>query len=151
MSSFEDNIRSDLSHNQLIDLIDENIRSLIRNDPLFNELPIDITTHELENIISQQFGRSFVVFVNKQNNSCIRVIVDIESNVQQLKKSIQKQFSIQYKREKNKFKTRINWRYVWKTYCLVFDNQKLDNDFIKIKDLGISNNSQISFAKKYNK
>jgi len=151
MSSFEDNIRSDLSHNQLIDLIDENICSLIRNDPLLNELPIDITTHELENIISQQFGRSFVVFVNKQNNSCIRVIVDIESNVQQLKKSIQKQFSIQYKREKNKSKSHINWRYVWKTYCLVFDNQKLDNDFIKIKDLGISNGSQISFTQKYNK
>jgi len=139
---------SHLSHNQLFDLIDTKIQSLVTTDPLLSHLPQDMTCDELEDLIGHQSGRSMALSVEREDNTSFEVIVDNHSNVKQLKKSIEKYYSFDCKRKLIKPKHRINWPFVWRSYCLVFDDHKLTDDLIQIKDLGISNKSHIRFIRK---
>lgn len=45
-------------------------------------------------------------------------------------------------------KTKISWRYIWKTYILNYDSLLLDNDNALIQDYGVTNKVTLSFKKK---
>ena len=43
----------------------------------------------------------------------------------------------------------LNWKYVWKRYCLVYNNETSLNDDSKLlKDYGIFNKCELKFSKK---
>ena len=145
-SDIFDTNSSPLPHNKLFAIIDNKIESLIKNDPLLCHLPQDVAVSELEDLIGHQSGHKIAVWLQIKD-SPLRVIVDSNANVGQLKQSIRKWFTLDYKRSKDKKKININWKYVWKSYCLVFDDHKLTDDSIAIKCLGIVNKSNISFTR----
>ncbi|KAI9143259.1 hypothetical protein BKA69DRAFT_1063169 [Paraphysoderma sedebokerense] len=43
--------------------------------------------------------------------------------------------------------TQRNRRYIWRTYCLTYYNQKLRDDNLKLSDLGIQNGSVFKFVR----
>lgn len=140
-----------LPHKQLFASIDQKLESLIKNDPLLCHLPQDVTTGELEDLIGLHSGQKMAVWLQTEDSS-LRVIVDNDANVRQLKRSIRKWFTFNYKRKITKNKVNINWKHVWRAYCLVFDGQTLTHDSMPIKSIGIANKSRISFCrKKFNK
>lgn len=45
-------------------------------------------------------------------------------------------------------KVKVSWRYVWKTYHLLFEKERLKNDRALLAELNIKNKSQITFVKR---
>jgi hypothetical protein len=41
----------------------------------------------------------------------------------------------------------INWKYIWKNYCLNFNNTKLTDNNLSLRDYGIKNKSELNFCK----
>ena len=138
---------STLSHNQVLNSIDHKIGSVIKDDPYLCHLPKDITVTELEDLIGYESGQKIAVSVQTHDSS-YRVIVNSNANVGQLKQSVRKWFTYNYKRNKYKNKSNLNWKYIWNSYCLIFNDHKLTEDSITIESLGIVNKSIISFGRK---
>lgn len=40
---------------------------------------------------------------------------------------------------------KINWKYIWKNYCLMFNDQKLLDNKKLLKDYSISNRCELNF------
>ncbi|XP_054160640.1 U11/U12 small nuclear ribonucleoprotein 25 kDa protein-like [Oppia nitens] len=138
-----------LSHKQLISSIDLTITSFIKSDSLLNHLPSDISTEELEDMSNHLMGRSMSLIVERDDSTTFQVIVGNDSDVRQLKRSIERYFSYDCRRNHIKLNHRINWRFVWRTYCIKFNDQILSDDLIKLKDLGIHNNCKLCFIRKF--
>lgn len=73
------------------------------------------------------------------------MIVKQNANVKNLKESIQNYYKIKHTKNPSQGTTHINWKYVWKTYGLIFDNEKLIDNNKSLRDYGIVNNSQLNF------
>lgn len=71
------------------------------------------------------------------------------ATVRSLKKAIERHFELFLKRAG--VKTKISWRYIWKTYTLNFDSIPLDDDQAAIQDYGITNKVTLMFKKKKGK
>ncbi|XP_071528337.1 uncharacterized protein [Panulirus ornatus] len=46
-------------------------------------------------------------------------------------------------------KNKISWRYIWKTYWLCYNGEKLTDDNTRLLEFGIRNKSTLTFVKKY--
>lgn len=87
-----------------------------------------------------------VHIVSNNISNFILQIPECGSNVLDLKKAIKRHFELQQIRKKDK--TKISWKYIWRTYHLQLENRDLDNDKILLKDYGLRNYSQVNFIKK---
>lgn len=76
------------------------------------------------------------------------VIVKLDSSVKQLKEAIQTRFSLKQEKCPSEFPKVVNWRYVWRRYGLVFENEKLIDDDKQLRDYGVVSKSEIRFFKK---
>lgn len=147
MSSHQNvDLTDDATHNNFIKFVDDSIASIIKNDPLLDDLPQNITTEELEQIVQLEHGQALKVYIKREDEKTIEIIVNRESTFHQFKKVFQKQFCLWLKRN-NQEKT-INWKYFWKNYNFVFDGRQLSEDNVKIIDMGFYNNCQIRFIRK---
>lgn len=59
------------------------------------------------------------------------------TSVKQLKKKIQETIKI----------PKTSWKYIWKTYCLLFRNEKLLNDNQVMSQIGIKQHSILKFSR----
>lgn len=62
-----------------------------------------------------------------------------------LKKAIQRTFNL--KQQRLKSKTKISWRYVWRTYHLQYDVHAMKDDKELVANYGVRNKSEIRFVK----
>ena len=95
---------------------------------------------------SLETGQSMTIRVCRADGDVYPVIVNQNASVADLKKSIRRYFELKKAREGGE--RIVSWKYIWKTYWLVFLNEKLKEDEKSLKSYGIRNRDQVTFMKR---
>lgn len=53
-----------------------------------------------------------------------------------------------WRMERKKQRVKISWKYIWRTYDLQHESQRLTRDTVLLSELGIRNKSAVTFVKK---
>ena len=140
------------SHKDAVDLIKKNVDQLLCNDPLLSDLPSTVTLEELKSLIALEKGQAKTIIIEKADGTCLSVIVPAQrtATVRDLKKAVERATILQLSRDNSKRKTTqiISWKYIWKTYWLYFQGQKLQDDHRLLYEYGIQTNDKICFIKR---
>jgi len=134
------------SHQEAMAKFHAGLSDCLQNDPYLNTLPESITLEEINLQISLEHGQAVTVYVNREDGQSLPVVVDQKGTVLDLKKAIRRHMEIKLHRESGP--SHISWRSVWKSYWLLFDNEKLANDSETLKNYGIGNMSEVKFIKR---
>ncbi|XP_064489826.1 U11/U12 small nuclear ribonucleoprotein 25 kDa protein-like [Ornithodoros turicata] len=138
-----------LSFKDAMEIANSKINSLLCDDPLLNNLHPEVTTEELKSYLALEHGQAISITIHRADNDSYTVVVEQTATVMDLKKAIQRHVTLRMARRK--IKRKISWRYVWKTYCLGFEGQKLTEDKTVLREAGVRNGSSLSFIKKLQK
>ncbi|XP_010873192.1 U11/U12 small nuclear ribonucleoprotein 25 kDa protein [Esox lucius] len=137
-----------LPHSEFLDIFQEGLARLVQ-DPLLCDLPIQVTLEEVNSQVALEYGQAMTVRVCKADGEVMPIVVVQNATVLDLKKAIQRFMELKQQREGGV--KHVSWRYVWRTFHLVFQGQKLDDDKIKLKDYGIRNRDEVTFMKRLRK
>ncbi|XP_041073690.1 U11/U12 small nuclear ribonucleoprotein 25 kDa protein-like [Polyodon spathula] len=144
----EENDEEDLPHAEFLDIFDEGLARIVQ-DPLLCDLPIQVTLEEINSQVALEYGQAMTVRVCKDDGEVMPIVVVQNATVLDLKKAIRRFMELKQQREGGV--KHISWRYVWRTFHLVFDGEKLEDDKVKLKDYGIRNRDEVTFLKKLKK
>ncbi|XP_068621096.1 U11/U12 small nuclear ribonucleoprotein 25 kDa protein [Battus philenor] len=148
MDEIED-VANTISHDELLEITQSSLCTLLNYDSLLCDLPSDIITEEILSQIAVEHGQSIRIFISREDEPALKVIVPQKASVGDLKKAIARHFEIHQKRTGSKVK--ISWKYIWKTYNLSFDGIILDNNRNPIEDYGVTNKVILTFTKRRRK
>ncbi|XP_072415556.1 U11/U12 small nuclear ribonucleoprotein 25 kDa protein isoform X1 [Chiloscyllium punctatum] len=138
----------ELSHAEILDLFQEGLAMIVQ-DPLLCDLPVQVTLEEINSQVALEYGQAMTVKVKKGDGEIMPVVVIQNDTVLDLKKAIQRY--VQLKQEREGGTQYISWKYIWRTYHLTFNGEKLTDDKMKLKDYGIRNRDEVTFIKKLRK
>lgn len=139
-----------LSHEDLCEITLSTIRRLVASDPLLSDLPGDVTPEEVTSQIAVVQGQSITVTLLRHQETPLQVVIPQQgTTVIDLKKAIQRSFNL--KQHRLKSKTKISWKYIWRTYALQHDSQIMKRDTDLVSNYGVRNKSEIRFIKKLRK
>uniref|UniRef100_A0A2A4ITG6 SNRNP25 ubiquitin-like domain-containing protein n=1 Tax=Heliothis virescens TaxID=7102 RepID=A0A2A4ITG6_HELVI len=145
-TEYEEDLATSLSHDELLEVTQSSLATLLSNDSLLKDLPNDILIEEVLSQIAVEHGQSITIFVSRETEPTLKVIIPQSASVRGLKKAIQRHFELYQKRAG--IKTKISWKYIWKTYNLNFDSIALDDDNAPIHNYGVTNKVTLQFKKK---
>ncbi|XP_030645769.1 U11/U12 small nuclear ribonucleoprotein 25 kDa protein [Chanos chanos] len=137
-----------LPHSEFLDIFEEGLARLVQ-DPLLCDLPIQVTLEEVNSQIALEYGQAMTVRVCKADGEIMPIVVVQHATVLDLKKAIRRYMELKQQREGGV--KHISWKYVWRTFHLVFNGEKLEDDNLKLKDYGIRNRDEVTFMKKLRK
>ncbi|KRY90703.1 Sulfate transporter [Trichinella pseudospiralis] len=121
--------------------------SIYDADPfLKNSLSSKVTVDELRKEIAILQNGSLKIFIKRFDGKTIEIDIDKNATVKELKKVIQRTFSRKLYNESSI--KHINWAYVWRTYWLRFNQQKLSDNGAHIYRLGIRDGCTLHFLKR---
>ncbi|XP_064842260.1 U11/U12 small nuclear ribonucleoprotein 25 kDa protein-like isoform X2 [Oncorhynchus masou masou] len=135
-----------LPHSEFLDIFEEGLARLVQ-DPLLCDLPIQVTLEEVNSQVALEYGQAMTVRVCKADGEVMLVVQN--ALVLDLKKAIQRFMELKQQREGGV--KHVSWRYVWRTFHLIFQGEKLDDDKMKLKDYGIRNRDEVTFMKRLRK
>ncbi|CAN9505549.1 unnamed protein product [Ophioblennius macclurei] len=144
----EDEDEDALPHSEILDIFEEGLARLVQ-DPLLCDLPIQVTLEEINSQIALEYGQAMTVKVLKADGEIMPIVVVQNATVLDLKKAIRRFMELKQQREGGV--KHISWRYVWRTYHLVFQGEKLEDDKMRLKDYGIRNRDEVTFTKRLRK
>ncbi|KAK5638129.1 hypothetical protein RI129_012424 [Pyrocoelia pectoralis] len=148
-SSLDEEIEN-LNHEDLCEITHSTLRRLLAADPLLSDLPGDVTNEEVISQIAVLQGQSITVFVLRNLESPLAVVIPQQgTTVRDLKKAIQRSFDL--KQQRLRSKTKISWRYIWRTYYLQHDLEIMKDDNELVLNYGVKNKSEIRFLKRLHK
>eukprot|EP00058_Branchiostoma_floridae_P016604 XP_002602092.1 hypothetical protein BRAFLDRAFT_61248 [Branchiostoma floridae] len=128
-----------------MDIVREGVAELVK-DPLLSDLPAGVTLDEVKSQIALEYGQAMKVIVRKECGGIMPIVVPQDATVVDLKHAISRYVTLKQTREGGT--TKISWRYVWRTYWLTFDGEKLSQNNKKLKDYGIRNRAELRFIKR---
>lgn len=137
-----------LPHSEILDIFEEGLALMVQ-DPLLCDLPIQVTLEEVNSQVALEYGQAMTVRVCKADGEVMPIVVVQSATVLDLKKAIRRYVELKQQREGGV--KHISWKYVWRTFHLVFNGEKLDDDKRKLKDYGIRNRDEVTFLKKLRK
>ncbi|XP_036409320.1 U11/U12 small nuclear ribonucleoprotein 25 kDa protein [Megalops cyprinoides] len=137
-----------LPHSEFLDIFEEGLARIVQ-DPLLCDLPIQVTLEEVNSQVALEYGQAMTVRVCKADGEVMPIVVVQNATVLDLKKAIRRFMELKQQREGGV--KHISWRYVWRTFHLVFEGEKLEDDKMKLKDYGIRNRGEVTFMKKLRK
>ncbi|GAA6218083.1 U11/U12 small nuclear ribonucleoprotein 25 kDa protein [Lates japonicus] len=137
-----------LPHSEILDIFEEGLARLVQ-DPLLCDLPIQVTLEEVNSQIALEYGQAMTVRVLKADGEVMPIVVVQNATVLDLKKAIRRFMELKQQREGGV--KHVSWRYVWRTYHLVFQGEKLEDDKMRLKDYGIRNRDEVTFMKRLRK
>ncbi|XP_061604197.1 U11/U12 small nuclear ribonucleoprotein 25 kDa protein [Phyllopteryx taeniolatus] len=137
-----------LTHADILDIFEEGLARLVQ-DPLLCDLPIQVTLEEINSQIALEYGQAMTVKVLKADGEIMPIVVVQDASVLDLKKAIRRFVVLKQQREGGV--RHISWRYVWRSYNLVFQGGKLEDDRVRLKDYGIRNRDEVTFMKRLRK
>ncbi|XP_066529708.1 U11/U12 small nuclear ribonucleoprotein 25 kDa protein isoform X2 [Hoplias malabaricus] len=155
--SIEENIKQEepeeedeeaLPHSEFLDIFEEGLAMIVQ-DPLLCDLPIQVTLEEVNSQVALEYGQAMTVRVCKADGEVMPIVVVQSATVLDLKKAIQRYMELKQQREGGV--KHISWTYVWRTFCLAFNGERLEDDKRKLKDYGIRNRDDVTFMKKLGK
>ncbi|KRZ26951.1 Sulfate transporter [Trichinella pseudospiralis] len=126
--------------------IDNQISELFEDPFLKNSLSSKVTVDELRKEIAILQNGSLKIFIKRFDGKTIEIDIDKNATVKELKKVIQRTFSRNLYNESSI--KHINWAYVWRTYWLRFNQQKLSDNGAHIYRLGIRDGCTLHFLKR---
>ncbi|XP_042875766.1 U11/U12 small nuclear ribonucleoprotein 25 kDa protein-like isoform X1 [Penaeus japonicus] len=135
-----------LSHAELKKFFQEALCQLLKKDPVLNDLHPQVTLEEVNALIELEHGRAMKVYVEKADGGFWSVVVPREATVHDLKKALKNHVALMLTRKGAKKK--INWKYIWKTYWLCHEGEKMTDDWKKLLELGVKNKSSLTFLKR---
>jgi len=112
-------------------------------DPLLQDVPNDTTVAEVSKMLGLETGGALTIDIVRMDGLKIPMILSPDATLRDLKNELKAVIAQKVEKRKKK----INWKHVWKTSCLTFKGNKLLNDSVLLKDLGVSNQSELYFAK----
>ncbi|XP_042293841.1 U11/U12 small nuclear ribonucleoprotein 25 kDa protein [Sceloporus undulatus] len=138
------------AHAAALALWQSGLARLVR-DPLLCDLPAQVTAEEISSQVALEYGQAMTVRVRRADapEAPLPVVVVQNASVAELKKAIQR--FVQLRQEREGGVQHLGWRYVWRTYCLVFGGEKLTDDRKKLREYGIRNRDEVTFVKKLRK
>lgn len=140
---------ANLSHEDLLEISESTIKKIIATDELLKDLPLDVTNEEVLSQVAVCQGRSITVTILRYSESPLNVVIPQQgATVKDLKSAIQRNFSLRQQREK--IKSKISWKYVWKTYNLQHEGMTLKRNRDLVTDYGVRNKSELKFVKRLN-
>ncbi|KAI2666066.1 U11/U12 small nuclear ribonucleoprotein 25 kDa protein [Labeo rohita] len=134
-----------LPHSEFLDIFEEGLALMVQ-DPLLCDLPIQVTLEEVNSQVALEYGQAMTVRVCKADGEVMPIVVVQSATVLDLKKAIRRYMELKQQREGGV--KHISWKYVWRTFHLVFNGEKLEDDKRKLKDYGIRNRDEVTFLKK---
>lgn len=137
-----------LPHSEVLDIFEEGLAMIVQ-DPLLCDLPIQVTLEEVNSQVALEYGQAMTVRVCKADGEIMPIVVVQSATVLDLKKAIQRYLELKQQREGGI--KHISWKYVWRTFHLVFNGERLEEDKRKLKDYGIRNRDDVTFMKKLQK
>ncbi|XP_051904856.1 U11/U12 small nuclear ribonucleoprotein 25 kDa protein isoform X1 [Hippocampus zosterae] len=143
----EEDVES-FTHADVLDIFEEGLARLVQ-DPLLCDLPIQVTLEEINSQIALEYGQAMTVKVLKADGEIMPIVVVQDASVLDLKKAIRRFVELKQQREGGV--THISWRYIWRSYNLVFQGEKLEDDRLRLKDYGIRNRDEVTFMKRLRK
>lgn len=114
-------------------------------DPLLVDVNPDTTIEEVDALTGLEYGQAMSLTICRADGDSYSVIVNLNATVLDLKNTIQRYVTLQMQRGDDSRK--VNWKYVWKSYWLSFNRQKLQDDKKVLKEYGINNHDEIIFIK----
>ncbi|XP_016114082.1 U11/U12 small nuclear ribonucleoprotein 25 kDa protein isoform X2 [Sinocyclocheilus grahami] len=133
-----------LPHSEFLDIFEEGLALMVQ-DPLLCDLPIQVTLEEVNSQVALEYGQAMTVRVCKADGEVMPIVVVQSATVLDLKKAIRRYMELKQQREGGV--KHISWKYVWRTFHLVFNGEKLEDDKRKLKDYGIRNRDEVTFLK----
>ncbi|XP_076865419.1 U11/U12 small nuclear ribonucleoprotein 25 kDa protein [Brachyhypopomus gauderio] len=137
-----------MPHSEFLDIFEEGL-ALIVQDPLLCDLPIQVTLEEVNSQVALEHGQAMTVRVSKADGEIMPIVVVQSATVLDLKKAIRRYMELKQQREGGV--KHVSWKYVWRTFHLVFNGERLEDDIRKLKDYGIRNRDEVTFMKKLRK
>ncbi|XP_008327707.1 U11/U12 small nuclear ribonucleoprotein 25 kDa protein [Cynoglossus semilaevis] len=137
-----------LPHSEILDIFEEGLAQIVQ-DPLLCDLPIQVTLEEVNSQIALEYGQAMTVRVVKGDNEVMPIVVVQNASVLDLKKAISRFIELKQQREGGV--RPISWKYVWRTYILAFQGERLEDDKTRLKDYGIRNRDEVTFMKRLRK
>jgi len=97
---------------------------------------------QLENMVAKEKKSLIQLKINKLDGS--HFLIELPQDRVTLS-SIRKRIKLSF----NKDDTKVNWKYVWSRYCLVFNNRYLlvSNMNLDLKRIGVKNQCEMKFKK----
>lgn len=139
-------LANSLSHDELLNVTQSSLAAIFKSDPLLSDIPPDVILEEIVSQIAVERGQSITIYVAREDEPKLRVIIPQRITVRGLKKAIARHFQIHQQRVGDDVK--ISWKYIWKTYNLCYDSTILDNDAAMIGDYNVKNRVTLTFKKK---
>uniref|UniRef100_A0A1B6FED4 SNRNP25 ubiquitin-like domain-containing protein n=1 Tax=Cuerna arida TaxID=1464854 RepID=A0A1B6FED4_9HEMI len=132
---------------ELIEITKTTLNEVIQKDSLLSDLPPDVTVEEVNAQIALEHGQSMTILVIRADGEELPVVVKHKgATVLDLKRAIHRHMSWRMTRQKQRVK--ISWRYIWKTYHLQYDSERLTKDEMLLSEIGIKNRSRVTFVKR---
>ncbi|CAO3676243.1 unnamed protein product [Umbelopsis ramanniana] len=120
-------------------------RQIITPDPLLSDLPENATLEEVNTLIAIEEGRAYRVRIKRNGLEDVPLVVSQATSVKQIKYLTET--TLKRMLRKQGIKRSINWKYIWRTHCLVLNGEKLLNDKAVVSSLGIKNDTVLSFER----
>ncbi|KAL0082110.1 hypothetical protein J3Q64DRAFT_1232342 [Phycomyces blakesleeanus] len=127
--------------NELIQGLQERINILLK-DPLLNDISEKQSLQDIDTLIAIEQGHAYRIQVDRNPLDPVYVVVRQASTVQQLKKLIR--LELERMEPQNKH---VSWKYIWRSYCLILQGQRLIDDKAVMSQLGIRQNSVLRFSR----
>lgn len=146
VKEYEDPNSAVFSHAELKAFFQGALAKLLQADPVLKDLHPQVTLEEVQALIDLEHGQAMKVYIEKADGGFWNIVVPREATLHELKIALKHHIALYLNRKG--LKKRISWRYIWKTYWLCFDREKLTNDNCKLLEYGIRNKSTLTFLKK---
>ncbi|CAB4385273.1 unnamed protein product [Rhizophagus irregularis] len=109
-----------------------------------------LTLEHVDTLIALEMGTAFEITILRCGLETLKMVVRQNATISDIKNLIVLQVTRDLK-EKGRRNKKISWKYIWKTYCLMFEGQKLLEDKARIQEIGIRSGSVLRFSRYVNK
>ncbi|RNA21214.1 U11 U12 small nuclear ribonucleo 25 kDa [Brachionus plicatilis] len=120
---------------------------ILPNETSLGDIDPNISLVELKNLLSLEYGESMNLFIRRADDQTFNVIVKLNSTLRDLKESIRNYFISKHEKDSSSITKAVNWKYIWKNYCLSFNNQMLLDNKIELRSYGISSKAELKFER----
>jgi len=151
---FQDPLLSDLTRyisndKNNLDLLNrstsKNTSSMIGESSLITTTN-SLTLEQVDTLIALELGTAFEITILRCGLEPLKMVVRQNATIADIKNLIVLQVTRALK-EKGRRNKKISWKYIWKTYCLMFEGQKLLEDKARIQEIGIRSGSVLRFSR----
>ncbi|XP_010486358.1 PREDICTED: U11/U12 small nuclear ribonucleoprotein 25 kDa protein [Camelina sativa] len=121
----------------------KSVLSRLLADPILADVPRNPTLFDVVTLVSLEKGSAMRLSVIKLDGSSLDVAVMNSATLKDLKLLIKKK--VNEMEQANMGHRHISWKHVWSNFCLSYNNEKLLDDNALLQDVGVRNNSQVTF------